>query len=110
MGQRLAELLREHRHGSAHDSPTAAAAAAAAAIADGQLLQAAAGGSASVVDGKVPHAAAAAAAGATAPAAAMDRDAELLPALGLDLEWQPDAENSSPPSLLQISTGAGVVC
>lgn len=100
----LAALLAApHRHGSAH-SPVGACgdahpAAAAAALASPQAAEPAAG----------PAAAAGSAALGTPPgsltAAASDRDDELLPVLGIDLEWQPDSENSSPPSVLQISTG-----
>jgi hypothetical protein len=81
MGQRLEALLLAQpvRHGAAHTGVAAA---------DGHLQkqqEAAADGSTSNSGG--------------------DRDAQLLPAVGIDLEWQPDSENSSPPSILQISTG-----
>ncbi len=102
----LAALLAApHRHGSAH-SPVGACregppAAAAAVLGSPQAAEPAAG----------PAAAAGIGAHDTPPgsptaAAASCRDAELLPVLGIDLEWQPDSENSSPPSVLQISTGA----
>ncbi len=113
MGRHLDGLLRPHRHGSVHHSIVAtddAAAAAAVAGAEGeQLLQAAAVGAAGAAGSSASSASIASA--ADAPAASTtgaDRDAELLPALGVDLEWQPDAENSSPPSLLQLSTGGWV--
>ncbi|KAI7836357.1 hypothetical protein COHA_009779 [Chlorella ohadii] len=115
MGRHLEGLLRPHRHGSVHHSiiatdEAAAAAAAAAAGAQGeQLLQAAAVGAAGAAGSSASSASLASA--ADAPAASTigaDRDAELLPALGVDLEWQPDAENSSPPSLLQLSTDSEV--
>ena len=97
-GARLAALLEPpHRHGTAHSSPAGGAAAAAAAAADSTATAAAGDGGGTVT-----------AAAAAAAAAAADRDAELLPVLGMDLEWQPDAENSSPPSLLQLSTGKRV--
>jgi hypothetical protein len=91
MGRRLQLLLRQPaRHGGEHTAidggrathvspaPPAAAEAAAAAPGEGQGCS---------VD------------------SAFTRDASLLPVLGLDLEWQPDNGSSSPPSVLQISTG-----
>ena len=89
MGQRLEALLlaQPARHGAAHNGPAAT---------DEQWQQqqqpqeAGASGSSSSGGG--------------------DRDAELLPAVGIDLEWQPDSENSSPPSILQISTGEELWC
>ena len=106
MGLHLEGLLRPHRHGSKHHSSPAASAPAAAGGENEQMLQAAAAGAAGAASSGVGVAAvstAGAAADLSAPAP--DRDAELLPALGIDLEWQPEAENSSPPSLLQLSTG-----
>ena len=104
MALRLQALLRQPtRHGAAH-SPADATADAGVATAAPQRQQQADQRQAAAPGGRqdgVPAAAAAAAAFAGAHG-----DEELLPVLGLDLEWQPDGENSSPPSLLQISTGA----
>lgn len=97
MGRRLGAMLQgpPHRGSAHHASPPASPTAAAAA--------------APSPPGSPPvsPSAAAAAEVAVAAAASHDWEAEALPALGLDLEWQPDADNSSPPSLLQLSTGAG---
>ncbi|PRW61071.1 exonuclease mut-7 [Chlorella sorokiniana] len=116
MGQYLERLLQQRRQGSVHHSIAAggaapAAAKSATAVLQGeQLLQAAAVGAAGAASSSavedIPTDASEHVAG---PAAVVDRDAEMLPALGLDLEWQPtDAENSSPPSLLQLSTDTEV--
>lgn len=90
MGAALAALAAPpRRHGAPHDSPPPSPRGAA----PPRAASPAAPGS--------PKAAADA-------AAVVDRELERLPVLGLDLEWQPDAENSSPPSLLQLSTGGWV--
>lgn len=116
MGRHLDTLLHPHRHGSVHHSSPAAGAAegvaAAAAEAQGEeLVQAAAVGLAGAAGSStsiaLPTSTAASAALLAQPVA--DRGVELLPALGVDLEWQPDAESSAPPSLLQLSTG-GLGC
>ena len=115
MGRHLDILLHPHRHGSVHHSSpaagaagTAGGAAAAATEAQGEeLVQAVAVGSAGAAGSStsiaLPASAAVSAALVGQPVA--DRGTELLPALGVDLEWQPDAESSAPPSLLQLSTG-----
>ncbi|KAL4452648.1 hypothetical protein ABPG75_008310 [Micractinium tetrahymenae] len=91
----LAALLAPpHRHGSAH-SPAGA---------DGPAAAEAAAAGGSPTPAPLPSSPTA----APMAAAAAERDAELLPVLGLDLEWQPDSEKSAPPSVLQISTDSEV--
>jgi hypothetical protein len=85
MGASLQQLLEQPAHSSAASEPSPAS-----------------GMSAGLGSGEAPPAATSCAPG--------DGNLELLPVLGFYLEWQPDGESgSSPPSVLQISTGA-VAC
>lgn len=111
IGAALAALLApQHRHGAAHsplvvdgEAPAVAASSAAAAATPAELgLLEAAAPAGAARSGTAPGMPA----GSSVAAAAADRDVGLLPVLGMDLEWQPDSENSAPPSVLQISTGA----